>query len=508
MTNHYQMTPMESLLSAIDYAQPIHLPLPSSKRSRQEDTMSIKAILDDTHIDSMEPPFKRRQHQYYYTTPPPQSPPSSISTLPSISSNMSSGKSTITCYHASVAQKSYGTERRFLCPPPTVIMSSSALSSQAKNTTASKSAVVSMSVVVNPTTANNNVLAEQRTYLNENSSGQFKYLYVSTASPTHPSSAASTTAAMNTKQFYLRVDMMNTVFHSHPISIISKPSKKSATKARNMSISCIFNHSLISLYNRINSQTVRTKYLTTSPNNYATTELCAKHNTWSPFEIIVLKQQQQMRSTVAATHTNNNNNNNNTNNGGIVLITYGTEIILRDTYTGISSPPLIIRKVKKGQIVQHASGELLSQMQKVALQLSSSNNLFLNSNGAVMPTPPNTMTHTTPSAKDIAQDNHNSNISSTWVQFTPCKLSPDGSTGKIDDYTCWTIVGVNKFEYQFENQHPPAHPQPQMSSPPLSPLSATSSTSIASLCSQQPYNATSINTNTTAMRPITPFPLI
>ncbi|KAJ2810272.1 hypothetical protein GGI24_007056, partial [Coemansia furcata] len=46
---------------------------------------------------------------------------------------------------------------------------------------------------------------------------------------------------------------------SDPVAIISKPSKKTA-KARNQS-TCIRAGSLISLFNRINSQTFRTKYL-------------------------------------------------------------------------------------------------------------------------------------------------------------------------------------------------------------------------------------------------------
>ncbi|KAJ2545254.1 hypothetical protein EV175_005823, partial [Coemansia sp. RSA 1933] len=51
---------------------------------------------------------------------------------------------------------------------------------------------------------------------------------------------------------------------SDPVAIISKPSKKTA-KARNQS-TCIRAGSLISLFNRINSQTFRTKYLNVDHN--------------------------------------------------------------------------------------------------------------------------------------------------------------------------------------------------------------------------------------------------
>ncbi|KAG1225913.1 hypothetical protein G6F35_003167 [Rhizopus arrhizus] len=147
-------------------------------------------------------------------------------------------------------------------------------------------------------------------------------------------------------------------------------------------------------------------------------QLCAKHSTWSPFEIIVLRQPNKTEA-----------------------ISFGTEILLKDIQTGITSPPLIIRKVEKNKIVYDAFG-LLSQMQKVALQLvnPTSNLFYLNSNG-----------------KTIENDLNNN----VYIDFTEIKDQ------QVSDYLCWTIVGINKFEYEFIQQPPIEIQQPN--SPPPSP---------------------------------------
>jgi hypothetical protein len=264
---------------------------------------------------------------------------------------------------------------------------------------------------------NPHALLEQHTKLDDQDKGSFKYLFV--------------TGTAKAKQFSLRLHHNHQTFFSNPISIISKPSKKTS-KARNVS-TCLFTHSLVSLFNRINSQTVRTKYLT-SENN----QLCAKHATWSPFEIIVLSQPKHVQ---IQHHTQ------------VVVstpITYGTEILLKDKHTGISSPPLIIKKVDKGQVVHLAFG-VVSQMQKVALQLASSSDeapLYLNANGNVM--------------EEDEQHNHHT---SAWTNF----ISP--ADGTMSDYFCWTIVGISKFEYQYQaDMSIPQEKQQQiLTSPPPSP---------------------------------------
>ncbi|KAI9282673.1 beta-trefoil DNA-binding domain-containing protein [Sporodiniella umbellata] len=357
------MSSMESLLNAIDRASPIELPIPKKRRL----SMSIDAMVEQRQFSS--PPLSPKQ------------------------------TNKVICYHASVAQKSYGTEKRFLCPPPIVMTSGRQPSS-----------VVSVSVVND----SNQATLEQRTPLDEQCKSYFKYLYVS--------------GAAKSKQFRLKVNLQDTQLYSNPISIISKPSKKIA-KTRNAS-SCFFHRSTVSLFNRINSQTVRTKYMSTDHH-----QLCAKHATWSPFEIIVLR---------ANTASDSGHE-----HAVSAPITYGTEILLRDVQTGVTSPPFILRKVEKGRVVYEANG-LLSQMQKVALQVSNSKQLlYLNSNGKTI------------------QNDHAQNV---YIDYT---LLPN-SEAAVDDYLCWTLVGVSKFEQELQepprlasSSPPPLHPH----SPPPSPRS-------------------------------------
>ncbi|KAI9480593.1 MAG: hypothetical protein EXX96DRAFT_563419 [Benjaminiella poitrasii] len=443
------MTPMESLLTAIDSAYQC------SKRRRspspQQQAMSIKSILDndndDITIDNnvMHRPFKRRRSPFHYNSPPPL-----YNEKPMISTCSRSTVATMTCYHASIAQKSYGTEKRFLCPPPIVMIS---------NTTNQNPLVVSMSVVCETTSTSHEGLLEQRTLLDDDRRGSFKYLFV--------------TGTAKAKQFCLRVNLTNSSdttqqmpyasFYSNPISIISKPSKKTA-KARNVS-TCLFTHSYVSLFNRINSQTVRTKYMTTENN-----QLCAKHSSWSPFEIIVVSRP----------------NNNNKENQSVVTIpiTYGTEIILKDLQTGTSSPPLIIRKVDKGRVVSGACG-LLNQMQKIALQLASTTEndgntpLYLNANGTPINPQPQQQESTATTTTTIESSNTSSihRHTNAWIDFVPSKLQQqeEDDIEILDDYLCWTIVGISKFEHTYSeidnsnNSSSNSHVAVRQLSPPPSP---------------------------------------
>ncbi|CAH1758483.1 9965_t:CDS:2 [Entrophospora sp. SA101] len=215
------------------------------------------------------------------------------------------------------------------------------------------------------------------------------------------------------------------IFDSSPITIISKPSKKTA-KARNLS-SCILSGSQISLFNRINSQTVRTKYMGIEDGR-----LCARNTSWSSFIITV--------------------------------------IILSNPVTGFTSDRLIIRKVEKSRILQNATGPV-SQMQKIALQ-------------RIIRRPPsnnNNMHHRHHqyhheyeyeslylSAAEFTKEPfrsmniiNNGNVYSTGVNSRGCIVGGGGNDGvtmststveEIDDYLCWTIVGISKFQHSYYEQ--------------------------------------------------------
>lgn len=181
---------------------------------------------------------------------------------------------TVICLHAAVAQKSYGSEKRFLCPPPVVHIEGPVW--QMRNQQ------LSMTVVgENGERAN-----EQKAPLDSNMTASFKFLHV--------------TGTAKAKNFQLSLDIAEPSPHSTEgpdvspgrvwasfdsalVTIISKPSKKSA-KTRNIS-SCILAGGPVSLFNRINSQTVRTKYMTIDHGQF-----CASNVAWSAFNVTVVRR--------------------------------------------------------------------------------------------------------------------------------------------------------------------------------------------------------------------------
>ncbi|CAO3641487.1 unnamed protein product [Mucor fragilis] len=452
------------------------------------------------------------------------------------SNNNERHKTIITCLHASVAQKSYGSEKRFLCPPP-IVQIKSPSNSTITNEQRAEKMQLSMSVICE----NGDRILEQRSMLDENQSGSFKYLHV--------------TGTAKAKQFNLKVDLLpNSTttetttttaaatstpppndpqplasFISKPISIISKPSKKTA-KTRNVS-TCILANSPVSLFNRINSQTVRTKYMTSSNNM-----LCAKNTTWSPFDIIIVNQpklpqphklptRQQMTTTVSGRYTSriqlahpppppppSAHHAQQQQNKMPIHVTYGTEIILRDSQTGVTSPSLIIRKVDKGRIAQCAYGPV-SQMQKIALQLASTIDtqpIYLSAAGSMND---NSVSASPSSSTTDSSNGHGSN---TWLDYSPSRLvQPEKMTlelsyEEVDDYLCWTIVGINKFEYDYyENESFQGNQQDITDVAEFKPDVSTTTSTAAAAAAAATVDATAAHTPPPSPpRHITPFPML
>jgi recombining binding protein (suppressor of hairless) len=183
---------------------------------------------------------------------------------------------TVICLHAAVAQKSYGSEKRFLCPPPVVHIEGPLAQMRTQQ--------LSMAVV----SENGERSFVQKSSLDSNMTASFKFLHV--------------TGTAKAKSFQLSLDIAEppppaltpdgtdpppgrvwASFDSAPVTIISKPSKKTA-KTRNIA-SCILAGGPVSLFNRINSQTVRTKYMTIDH-----AQLCASNVSWSAFNVNVVRK--------------------------------------------------------------------------------------------------------------------------------------------------------------------------------------------------------------------------
>lgn len=323
---------------------------------------------------------------------------------------------TVLCLHAAVAQKSYGTEKRFLCPPPVVHIEGPVWQLKQQQ--------LSMAVVHDGGERG----FEQKAPLDSSLTASFKFLHVGGTAKaksfqlTLDIAEPSPPAPDGTEQGRGRVWAS---FESAPVTIISKPSKKTA-KTRNIS-SCILAGGPVSLFNRINSQTVRTKYMTVDH-----TQLCASNVSWSAFNVNVLKTTAEEPPPIA----------------GPQPVTYGSEILLVETATGIQSPSLTIRKVDKGRIVMDDNGPV-SQMQKVALERKESDGSrhYLSAAGPLPGTPGAVVAP----AAGIA----NGSGGTHPLVYQAARVREEFKDGQnriydeVDDYLCWTIVGISKFQYTF-----------------------------------------------------------
>ncbi|BFZ63099.1 hypothetical protein YB2330_004217 [Saitoella coloradoensis] len=315
---------------------------------------------------------------------------------------------TITCLYASVAQKSYGTEKRFLCPPPVVAIQGAHRHSMGDIPQGRISIFAEDSPVP--------ISHHSESFTAQSLQATFKQLHISnvaTAKSKHFNlrlRVAARGRSASDEQYFAEWD-------SPPINIISKPSKKSS-KARNLA-TCIQASTLVSLYNRINSQTVRTKYLRTEGGR-----LCAKSHEWSPFLIQVMRNPELMEDGVVTDEL--------PEPGEPVM--YGSVVVLTDTITGVPSQPLIIRRVEKNVIVDDAVGPV-SQMGKIAFESvreegdENGERMFLSALGAQSDTGAARMETVDPT-----------------VGWQPPKA---GSTTRVEDHVCWTIVGISQFRHTF-----------------------------------------------------------
>ncbi|EGO05211.1 hypothetical protein SERLA73DRAFT_174218 [Serpula lacrymans var. lacrymans S7.3] len=323
---------------------------------------------------------------------------------------------TVICLHAAVAQKSYGSEKRFLCPPPVVHIEGPVWHMRSQQ--------LAMSVV----SENGERSFEQKAPLDNTMTASFKFLHV--------------TGTAKAKSFQLSLDIVEpppahptaeggdppggrvwAAFDSAPVTIISKPSKKTA-KTRNIS-SCILAGGPVSLFNRINSQTVRTKYMTIDH-----AQLCASNVAWSAFNVNVVQRPNDAPPM-----------------GGPQPVTYGCEIILSDVQSGISTSPLVIRKVDKGRVSAEDGGPV-SQMQKIALQRVNPDGSrhYLSAAGPI-PGTPGVVAPPAPGMSSQA-GTHPLIFQSPRVR-DETKDGVRTITDEVDDYLCWTIVGISKFQYTF-----------------------------------------------------------
>ncbi|KDE06975.1 hypothetical protein MVLG_02713 [Microbotryum lychnidis-dioicae p1A1 Lamole] len=398
---------------------------------------------------------------------------------------------TITCLHASVGQKSYGNEKRFLNPPPMVRVTGplhrlsgyprlvvEVVSDNGIYCSREHSAIESE----DGTTAD----PDARYYLRSlhiGKAGKAKTFRLELS--LHPCDRPAPPKPLSQNGSVRKAEPMETMetlnealasFSSAEMQIISKPSKKTV-RARNTG-SCLFTESTVALFNRINAQTVRTTFAVTEEGR-----LSSRAYQWTAFKIHVTKRAEGGKDAdqdVGETFLRNQAD------GGPEAVTYGSEIVLTDLMTGVTSEPMIVRKVEKGHVFLGARGPV-AQLQKLALArvndcgysiyLSPSSD-GINKDGLSQHS--ESYTYGTEHDPDGYPSDDDSAGAKKFLSYQP----PVGSLPADDqdnlgyhivtDFMTWTVVGIDSFSYSYFDTSPEAN----------SPLRLSS------------------------LRPITPFPLV
>ncbi|KAF9376118.1 hypothetical protein CPB97_011019, partial [Podila verticillata] len=316
---------------------------------------------------------------------------------------------TIRCWHGAIAQKSYGIEKRYLCPPPMVQVSAGVNAKQMR----AEQPHVTMSVIHEKANVQQQGEMRQDCSLDDVLRCSFRNLHV-----TGTGSDSSKRFKLGLQVYLNKNSSLPTaIMDSNPIPIISKPSKKTA-KAGNASC-FILNGMSVSLLNRINAQTVRTKYMAVDNN-----AVCAKIGSWSSFTIKMVKpppappvkvvpasmgvfrapnhstkfvpirmkgegvpvHQGSVPMSRSASQSNSAPSSNSFQHQSFQYrhpqqlqlepvyvfsnsepVLYGSEIVLINDLTGIMTDRLIIRKVENGKVSRSGTGPV-SQMQKIVLE--------------------------------------------------------------------------------------------------------------------------------------------
>lgn len=348
------------------------------------------------------------------------------------------------------AQKSYGIEKRYLCPPPMVRIEGPMKSLASKPR-------LSMSVV---SEAKERTAQERATIAEPHMRAFFRGLHVSAPakskvksfsldlslhSPPPPSTIHTELQQRALESHPSGVDLAPAFasFASANITIISKPSKKTI-KARDTT-SCIFAGSTICLHTRVNSQTVRTKYMAIDEG-----ELCPRQSQWTAFSIHVLRRAgeslpdaDERRGPNKARYAAN-------------TVTYGSEILLTDLMTGVSSEPLVVRKVEKKRVVLDADGPV-SQLQKLAFsRVSDGRAMYLSAAPDGMDSKGNEVKQSEEGVKetgrkrkreeDVEDDDKPLKLVLTYqypIAVHPAIEGGDAESYEVDDLMTWTVTGIS-----------------------------------------------------------------
>ncbi|TFK05999.1 Recombining binding protein suppressor of hairless-like protein [Platysternon megacephalum] len=224
-------------------------------------------------------------------------------------------------------------------------------------------------------------------------------------------------------------------FHSKLIKVISKPSQKKQS-LKNTDL-CISSGSKVSLFNRLRSQTVSTRYLSVEGGTFIASarqwaaftlhlgeDLTCSANSSSPHGAKCTAGTPLVKLVTLHLFSSPWEADEHCTRGEFPLregyIRYGSVVQLICTATGITLPPLIIRKVTK-QYAMLDVDEPISQLHKCAFQFQGSDGMYL-----------------CLSTEKVIQ-----------FQASPCPK--EANRELLNDGSCWTIIGTETVEYTFSD---------------------------------------------------------
>ncbi|KAG6842127.1 hypothetical protein C0991_001620 [Blastosporella zonata] len=292
------------------------------------------------------------------------------------------GERTVIVMSSKVAQKSYGTEKRFLCPPPTAIMIGNSWWTDVVRRGEDPKlypprVVVSISGEPSPqegsiewtgSSGKSFDVGDPPTGTTYIGRCVGKQLFISDVDEKKKKVEAlvKITAPASEDE----PERVIGVFPSRPIKVISKPSKKRQS-AKNLEL-CINHGSTISLFHRLRSQTVSTKYLCVSGSGSSfkgsdgaplmgldqrsrstTPSFIARTASWDPFVMYIVDVNKPAGGIDAPPPPPPQpeypspppNAIPFSNNGSQIPIYYNQTVVLQCLTSGVVSPVLIIRKV-------------------------------------------------------------------------------------------------------------------------------------------------------------------